>query len=61
MADLRLHEIVIFKEYHEKSESMLKLFYTKTEEIIKRRITDDYQLTPEIEAYQACILETEQK
>ena len=40
---------------------MLKLFITKTEEIIKRRITDDYQLTPEIEAYQACILETEQK
>jgi hypothetical protein len=40
---------------------MLKLFITKTEEIIKRRITEDYQLTPEIETYRACILKTEQK
>ena len=48
--------MVIYKEYHEETASMIKSFIKKTEEIIERRFTEDCYLTPEIATYEACIL-----
>lgn len=55
-ANLKSHEMVIYKEYHEETASMIKSFIKKTEEIIERRFTEDCYLIPEIATYEACIL-----